>query len=537
MHAAVVIFRLPAAAIITAHDEGRILQRRRQRELLRTFQCRVINQRLQRRADRPAGIQCAVESRIAAVASGDHRAQRTATPIRDHHRALHDAFAVETIQRFRHHQFGLALQNRINAGEHAQTAGGDLAHAVALTQFALRPVQHGRNFSAQRARRLHDAQRLLLPALGVFGRQLLHGNQPAQHMIAPRPCTVRMPPRRVIRRSADDTDQQRRFGQIQFGQRFAKVVACSQTDAVDRALTVLAEKDLVQIGFENFVLAVVPVQHQRHQAFTDFPPPAALVIEEIVFHQLLGQRRSALHGFPLTDIGPGGAQYRPETDAVMAVEVFVFSGDQGFHQRWRCIGQPHQFAIFIALRAVTAKQQGIQSRRFHRDTVFPQLLHAGALQGDFDFAFWRTEIAELKCTGNDQETITGLGKFTGLGRRFSGAIAQQLQFKTQIASRQRQAFTQHQGARIHGHRLGPALAFKMFFYFRLQIQQHSAQQQRRDQRQFPQPGPEALPHRSFACYRFFSRSRFFAASVLFVFARAFGHECAMPGTGFSRMRE
>ncbi len=76
-----------------------------------------------------------------------------------------------------------------------------------------------------------------------------------------------------------------------------------QRKTVYRPRPFLAEKNFVEIRFENCVFAVVILNEQRHDRFVNFAPQRTLIGQENIFDELLRERTAALHGMPCTQIG------------------------------------------------------------------------------------------------------------------------------------------------------------------------------------------------------------------------------------------
>ena len=77
---------------------------------------------------------------------------------------------------------------------------------------------------------------------------------------------------------------------------------------MDRPPPILPEKDLIGIGGQDLVLAVMDLQQQGHDQLIELALQGALVIQEKILHQLLGQGAAALYHLAGTDIGKHGPQ-------------------------------------------------------------------------------------------------------------------------------------------------------------------------------------------------------------------------------------
>ncbi len=60
--------------------------------------------------------------------------------------------------------------------------------------------------------------------------------------------------------------------QAQFAQRPVEVEMRAEAEAVDRAIALLAEEDLIGVGLENLVLVIACVDDQGHQGLVELTP-------------------------------------------------------------------------------------------------------------------------------------------------------------------------------------------------------------------------------------------------------------------------
>ena len=98
----------------------------------------------------------------------------------------------------------------------------------------------------------------------------------------------------VVRRALYQADQQRRLCEREVLHFLAKIELRGQPDAVDGAVAVLAEVDLVEVRFEDFGLVVVQLQQHRHDELGELALQGALRSQEEVLDELLGERAAAL---------------------------------------------------------------------------------------------------------------------------------------------------------------------------------------------------------------------------------------------------
>src|SRR4051794_23242438 len=95
----------------------------------------------------------------------------------------------------------------------------------------------------------------------------------------------------VIRRAARNRDQQRNLLQLQLGERLAEIKLAGQSEAVNRAIAVLTEIDLVDVRVHQIGFGKARIQNDRHERFLEFAPDGLTVIEKITANELLRERR------------------------------------------------------------------------------------------------------------------------------------------------------------------------------------------------------------------------------------------------------
>ncbi len=110
-----------------------------------------------------------------------------------------------------------------------------------------------------------------------------------------------------------------------------------------------AEIDAVEIEFEDLVLRVAPLQPQREDRLLDLAAERALLRQEQVLGELLGQRRAALHpAAAFRHVGDDRPADAHRVDAPMRVEAPVLDGDEGLRQIGRQFGEPDGRAAGVA---------------------------------------------------------------------------------------------------------------------------------------------------------------------------------------------
>src|SRR5207248_138750 len=132
-----------------------------------------------------------------------------------------------------------------------------------------------------------------------------------------------MAPRVVVRGSTDHRDEERHLREVELGERLAEIELAGEPEAVNGAIAVLAEEDLVDVGVHEIRLGEVRIQRHRHDRFANLARERLSRAEEVASHQLLREGAPALLDLPGAHVHPESAQHRNRVDAVMAVELAV----------------------------------------------------------------------------------------------------------------------------------------------------------------------------------------------------------------------
>ena len=234
---------------------------------------------------------------------------------------------------------------------------------VNLTEQACRDI--GRGFALWlRARLRHDRGVHIDPdtALDIYERLGARANQCSgvdqtgieklfEHQVASRQRAFRRTSRIVVARPLDQTDEQGDIGGIKRLDFTTEIELGSRGESMHSLAALLAEKDLVDVGFEDAALVVAEFDQQGDQRFVDLAHDAAPAIEEQVLDQLLGQRRAALNHAPRTQIDPTRAQDRDRINPVVALEIPILDGLQAGHEQGRQLFELNQPAFFL-LRSI-----------------------------------------------------------------------------------------------------------------------------------------------------------------------------------------
>ena len=295
----VVIRRLPVRSAAAFPDEGAVVDRREQRIARRLAQRGEIDGGLEQRSHRARGVDRAVVALVAHIASADQRLHLAALGVGDHDRPFEPGLAeavllVELGQAPNQGAFGRALHARVQRGEDAQALRAQIGLVVVAAHLTVHEPQEGRvGRGAHRRLASHPQLR------GARGRVLLQRDRAvlprlAQDEIAALERALWMAVGVVVRRALYQADQQRGLCKREVLHFLAEIELRGQPDAVDGAVAVLAEIDLVEVRFEDFGLVVVQLQQHRHDELGELALQGALRSQEEVLDELLGERAAAL---------------------------------------------------------------------------------------------------------------------------------------------------------------------------------------------------------------------------------------------------
>ncbi len=203
----------------------------------------------------------------------------------------------------------------------------------------LRAGRVGRGIAAQ----MHD-ERLghrCLRALFAGPAEIGHAGQ---HPVAPRPCRRRMMDRVVIIGRLRQGREKSNFGEAQPVERLLEIGIGGGGDAIGAG----AEIDLVEIDFEDAVLAQRTLDAVGEHRLLDLARDGQLVGQEEMADDLLSDRRCADR--PLTtaearDIGHRRAEDGARIDAVMRVEVAILRGEKRLDHQPRDLADRDRNAV------------------------------------------------------------------------------------------------------------------------------------------------------------------------------------------------
>ncbi len=147
----------------------------------------------------------------------------------------------------------------------------------------------------------------------------------------------------VRRRRLDQPGDERRFVNRESLRRLAEVSARSRLHAV----VAVAQVHLVQIDFEDLVLAERVLDADGQKRLPHLAAQGLVVAEKGLARQLLGNRRPALRAAARAKIRDECPADAPAVQAVVLVEAPVFGGQHGMNQVRRNVGEAHRDAPFL----------------------------------------------------------------------------------------------------------------------------------------------------------------------------------------------
>ena len=146
-----------------------------------------------------------------------------------------------------------------------------------------------------------------------------------QHDVAPLQCTFRVEHRIVVTGTFEHADQGGAFQQVQRVGRFVKV----STGRHFNTVSVVQKRHGVEVGLQDFVLAVHSLNFQRGNSFLEFAVQrrcAANIFGVKITCQLLRDGRAAL--LVTRHRVQGSGKRAPEIYAVVRIKTVVFGSHQ-----------------------------------------------------------------------------------------------------------------------------------------------------------------------------------------------------------------
>ena len=180
---------------------------------------------------------------------------------------------------------------------------------------------------------------------------------------------IRVAVRREPRGRLDEAGEHRRFGEGDVAGGLAVIALRRRLDAVGAG----AEIDAVEIELEDLVLGVFALEPERQDRLLDLARGGALLGQEEVLGELLGQRRAALGDAARGQVAEDSARDADRIDAEMVVEAPVLDRDEGLGQIGRQLLDVDRAAAGLAAvgeeRAVGGEDGDVRRALRHRELV------------------------------------------------------------------------------------------------------------------------------------------------------------------------
>ena len=388
------------------------------------------------------------------------------------------ARAIEACQLALERALGLILGARIEAGVNAQARLGEILLVIVAPQRAAHEIEIRRVVGARRAggdakRRAGRGSRLGRLDDALIGEDF-------QHQVAPCARALGMAARIVVGRPAHDRDQQRNLRQVELRERLAEVELAREPEAVDGAVAVLAEEDLIDIGVHEIGLGEVRIERHRHDRLAQLSRERLAGIEEVAAHQLLREGAAALLDLAGAHVDPGRAQHRNGVDAVMSVELAVLDRLERRGQERRDFRRREDDTILAVDRKNAADEERLEAQ--HRQLLAGAVAQAREHRSCAADGEHLCRARLLGKAGRAQRHLdvlalpaVGAGALELLG----ALVVQSLQLVLELRERQRQPGVQLQGRGIHLRGQRPAAALELLRHQMVEIQHVERGGQRR----------------------------------------------------------
>ena len=321
--------------------------------------------RLERGAGLAQRVGGAVELAGAVIAAADHGAH-AAVEIGDHHCGLARAIVAAVLAQLGFDlAVGIVLQVAVERGAHHEITIGngfgervdELAHLVEGVVEII--VRRAGVAAIDRRRRIAPGAVDL-----AFGHEAVV-DQVIEHDVGAGAGRGQVDQRGEFARRLEQSGEHRRLGQRHVAHRFAEIVFRRRVDAESAA----AQIGAVEIKLEDFVLAQMGLEPQRQERLVDFALDGALVAEEQILGELLGDGRAALHHAAGLRVGHQRAERAVKVDAEMLVEAAVFGRQRRLDQ---IVGHFVERHRIVVLDAAVADLVAVAVEKRHREIGFLQ---------------------------------------------------------------------------------------------------------------------------------------------------------------------
>ncbi len=176
--------------------------------------------------------------------------------------------------------------------------------------------------------------------------------------------------RRVFGGSLEQSGEHRGFGEIDVAHRFVEIEMRRAIDTEGAAAHIGA----IKVELEDFVLGQPRLQPDREKRLVHLALDGALIVQEQILRQLLGNRRAALPDTAGLCVGYQRARGAGDVDAEMIVEAAVLGGERRLDQ---VVGKILKRNRIIVLDTAVADRIAVAIEKRHREIGFFQPVLVG----------------------------------------------------------------------------------------------------------------------------------------------------------------
>ena len=476
------ILRLPVTAVGELQVDGRVLHHGGG-VVAAALERGEIDEGLHQRAHRAVRVERAVEAVVAHVSAADDGDHIAALRRRDHERALERlrafVLAIEARQLALERVLGLLLGARIEAGVDLEARLGEILVVIVATERAAHEIEVRRVVGAGGPAR--DPERPPRSGSGLLGLHDALLGHDLEDQVAAGARALGMAPRVVVRGSTDHRDEERHLREVELGERLAEIELAGEPEAVNGAIAVLAEEDLVDVGVHEIRLGEVRIQRHRHDRFANLARERLSRAQEVASHQLLREGAPALLDLPGAHVHPERAQHRNRVDAVMAVELAVLDRFQRRREQCRHLLRRDDDAILAVNREDAADQQRLEPQ--HRHLLSGAVAQALEPLRARDHAEERGGARLVGEAHRPERHVDALALDAVSPRaveRWGAPVAQALQLLLELCRRECQARVELERRRVHLRRQRPAAPLELVRHQEVEVQHVEGHGERRD---------------------------------------------------------
>ena len=238
----------------------------------------------------------------------------------------------------------------------------------------------------------------------------------AQDVVGARARGGQIDVRGIFGRGLEQAGEHRRLGEIDVARRLAEIILRRRLHAERAAAHVGA----IEIEAQDLLLGQMVLEPQRQIGFLDLARNRALVGQEQVLGELLGDRRAALHDAAGVGVDGQGAQRADHVDAEMVEEAAILGGQ---HRLDEMVGQFVEGDRVVVLDAAPADLHAVAIEKGDGEILALQpILVAGLAkrrqrQGQDDDQSRQAEVQAFAQPVDDELARPGKMQAIGNGRR------------------------------------------------------------------------------------------------------------------------